>query len=320
MTQARHAKRIVPESLKDETYWEKRKKNNIAAKRSRESRRRVESDIRIKIDILEKENMLLKKEMSLLKSKYGIPAEHSMLTHQERLDCLHEFDESRTSSGRAEKFGESLDDSQSKMSRKEEPIMTKYESRGTNISRQSSDHEDEKSSSVCSEYGHPMAYNNSFDGIVWSTGAEQQTHMEQNGSDRRFTIEGLNLNPYGQIGHFPYHYVSYQMGHKGHEGHEQGFFMGANRKQTHISANLSMTKSDDLRHGNTSVQIQSLRRASPNTSMENGQVCPMSASCESTSSERNVACTNKLDKVELRRKIMQLSAQCEEMKDFVFKA
>lgn len=59
----------VPEDMKDSTYWEKRKKNNESAKRSREARRMKEEQIAMRVVYLEQENLQLRTEVSLLKSE-----------------------------------------------------------------------------------------------------------------------------------------------------------------------------------------------------------------------------------------------------------
>lgn len=59
----------VPEEHKDGGYWEKRKKNNESAKRSRESRRMKEDQIAMRVVYLEQENLQLRTEVSLLKSE-----------------------------------------------------------------------------------------------------------------------------------------------------------------------------------------------------------------------------------------------------------
>ena len=51
---------FIAEDLKDETYWYKRTKNNVAAKRSREARRIKENQIALRTSYLEKENYQLK--------------------------------------------------------------------------------------------------------------------------------------------------------------------------------------------------------------------------------------------------------------------
>ncbi|KAK3101479.1 hypothetical protein FSP39_003905 [Pinctada imbricata] len=60
---------LVPEEQKDNTYWEKRKKNNESAKRSREARRMKEEQIALRVVFLEQENLQLRTEVSLLKSE-----------------------------------------------------------------------------------------------------------------------------------------------------------------------------------------------------------------------------------------------------------
>ena len=59
----------VPDDMKDGAYWEKRKKNNDSAKRSREARRMKEEQIAMRVVYLEQENLQLRTEVSLLKSE-----------------------------------------------------------------------------------------------------------------------------------------------------------------------------------------------------------------------------------------------------------
>ncbi|XP_071082782.1 transcription factor ces-2-like [Haliotis cracherodii] len=59
----------VPDTQKDALYWEKRKKNNDSAKRSREARRMKEEQIALRVVYLEQENLQLRTEVSLLKSE-----------------------------------------------------------------------------------------------------------------------------------------------------------------------------------------------------------------------------------------------------------
>ncbi|XP_018115165.1 thyrotrophic embryonic factor S homeolog isoform X3 [Xenopus laevis] len=66
------AKKIyVPEDLKDEKYWNRRKKNNVAAKRSREARRLKENQITVRAAFLEKENTALRSEVADLRKELG---------------------------------------------------------------------------------------------------------------------------------------------------------------------------------------------------------------------------------------------------------
>lgn len=57
-------KQMMPGELKDKKYWERREKNNIAAKRSREARRLKENQVVIRAAYLEKENDMLKYKAS----------------------------------------------------------------------------------------------------------------------------------------------------------------------------------------------------------------------------------------------------------------
>merc|ERR1712029_433007 len=59
----RRSKKPVPDEKKDEIYWRRRLKNNIAAKRSREARRQKETDLTKKATILEMEHEKLKSEL-----------------------------------------------------------------------------------------------------------------------------------------------------------------------------------------------------------------------------------------------------------------
>ncbi|XP_015916051.1 thyrotroph embryonic factor [Parasteatoda tepidariorum] len=62
-------KNFVPDNLKDEKYWARRHKNNIAAKRSREARRVKENQIVLRASYLEKENTSLKEDVMRLKAE-----------------------------------------------------------------------------------------------------------------------------------------------------------------------------------------------------------------------------------------------------------
>ena len=55
-------------SSKDETYWEKRKKNNEAARRSRNVRKAKEQETALRAELLEKENEQMKLQLSILTS------------------------------------------------------------------------------------------------------------------------------------------------------------------------------------------------------------------------------------------------------------
>lgn len=59
----------VPNDKKDDAYWERRRKNNEAAKRSRDLRRQKEDEIAVKATILEQENLKLKAQVTILKAE-----------------------------------------------------------------------------------------------------------------------------------------------------------------------------------------------------------------------------------------------------------
>ncbi|XP_029456541.1 hepatic leukemia factor isoform X2 [Rhinatrema bivittatum] len=58
---------FIAEDLKDDKYWARRKKNNMAAKRSRDARRLKENQIAIRASFLEKENSALRLEVADLR-------------------------------------------------------------------------------------------------------------------------------------------------------------------------------------------------------------------------------------------------------------
>lgn len=60
---------LVPDECKDDKYWNRRKKNNVAAKRSREARRIKENQITLRAAYLEKENDTLRREMKKIKEE-----------------------------------------------------------------------------------------------------------------------------------------------------------------------------------------------------------------------------------------------------------
>ncbi|XP_071786857.1 thyrotroph embryonic factor-like [Asterias amurensis] len=57
---------VLPDQ-KDDKYWDRRRKNNIAAKRSRDARRIKENQISMRAAFLEKENNVLRKELLAVK-------------------------------------------------------------------------------------------------------------------------------------------------------------------------------------------------------------------------------------------------------------
>ena len=60
---------MLPDDQKDALYWERRRKNNEAAKRSRDARRAKEDEIAIRAAYLEQENLRLKVEVAALRNE-----------------------------------------------------------------------------------------------------------------------------------------------------------------------------------------------------------------------------------------------------------
>ncbi|NP_001088064.1 thyrotrophic embryonic factor S homeolog [Xenopus laevis] len=87
------AKKIyVPEDLKDEKYWNRRKKNNVAAKRSREARRLKENQITVRAAFLEKENTALRSEVADLRKELG--KSRNIISKYEKQFGLFDFNDS----------------------------------------------------------------------------------------------------------------------------------------------------------------------------------------------------------------------------------
>uniref|UniRef100_A0A3B4H9D5 Thyrotroph embryonic factor-like n=1 Tax=Pundamilia nyererei TaxID=303518 RepID=A0A3B4H9D5_9CICH len=66
------AKKVfVPDEHKDEKYWSRRKKNNLAAKRSRDARRLKENQITVRASFLERENAALRQQVAEMRKDCG---------------------------------------------------------------------------------------------------------------------------------------------------------------------------------------------------------------------------------------------------------
>lgn len=69
---ARRKREFIPNEKKDEGYWDKRRKNNEAAKRSREKRRANDMVLERRVLGLLEENARLKAELLALKLRFGL--------------------------------------------------------------------------------------------------------------------------------------------------------------------------------------------------------------------------------------------------------
>ncbi|XP_056262966.1 TEF transcription factor, PAR bZIP family member b [Pseudoliparis swirei] len=66
------AKKVfVPDEQKDDKYWSRRKKNNVAAKRSRDARRLKENQITVRASFLERENAALRQQVAEMRKDCG---------------------------------------------------------------------------------------------------------------------------------------------------------------------------------------------------------------------------------------------------------
>jgi len=81
--QKKSRKQLVRDEDKDEKYWDKRRKNNQAAKRSREARRSRENQISMRASFLEKDNAMLKEELLTVKEELQSLREKLLLVTQQ---------------------------------------------------------------------------------------------------------------------------------------------------------------------------------------------------------------------------------------------
>lgn len=65
----RGEKKPIPDEQKDERYFERRKRNNLAAKKSRDQRKLREDAIGMRASFLEKDNAILRSQVSTLREE-----------------------------------------------------------------------------------------------------------------------------------------------------------------------------------------------------------------------------------------------------------
>lgn len=68
----RRKREFIPEEKKDALYWEKRRKNNEAAKRSREKRKMTDHVLESHFEALKEENARLNAELMAIKVHFGL--------------------------------------------------------------------------------------------------------------------------------------------------------------------------------------------------------------------------------------------------------
>ena len=69
MRRPRSEKKPIPEDLKDQKYFERRRRNNLAAKRSRDARKNREDQVTLRANLLEKENSILRAQVATLRDE-----------------------------------------------------------------------------------------------------------------------------------------------------------------------------------------------------------------------------------------------------------
>ncbi|KTG40117.1 hypothetical protein cypCar_00001413 [Cyprinus carpio] len=81
----RRKREFISDEKKDESYWEKRRKNNEAAKRSREKRRLNDMVLENRVMALNEENVRLKTELLQLKLRFGLISSASYMEKTQQI-------------------------------------------------------------------------------------------------------------------------------------------------------------------------------------------------------------------------------------------
>jgi len=78
----RKQREFIPEAKKDDCYWDRRRRNNEAAKRSREKRRLNDMLLETRVIELSKDNHIMKCQLNAVFEKYGIKGENLVSMEQ----------------------------------------------------------------------------------------------------------------------------------------------------------------------------------------------------------------------------------------------
>ncbi|XP_037077400.1 actin cytoskeleton-regulatory complex protein PAN1-like [Pollicipes pollicipes] len=92
MFNQRKQREFIPDNKKDESYWDRRRRNNEAAKRSREKRRLTDMVLESRVFELTKENYLMRAQLSAIRDKFGIVGEN-LINHEQVLAQLPAMDQ-----------------------------------------------------------------------------------------------------------------------------------------------------------------------------------------------------------------------------------
>lgn len=95
----RRKREFISEEKKDASYWEKRRKNNEAAKRSREKRRLNDMVLENRVIALNEENIRLKTELLQLKLRFGLISTASYMEKTQQITSGSEALGSNSTSG-----------------------------------------------------------------------------------------------------------------------------------------------------------------------------------------------------------------------------
>ncbi|XP_076322786.1 uncharacterized protein LOC143231892 [Tachypleus tridentatus] len=80
----RSEKKPIPSDQKDQKYFERRKRNNLAAKKSRDARKAREDEVALRACFLEKENAILRAQVATLREE-AHSLRHLLLQRRHRL-------------------------------------------------------------------------------------------------------------------------------------------------------------------------------------------------------------------------------------------
>ncbi|RXN33549.1 nuclear factor interleukin-3-regulated -like protein [Labeo rohita] len=89
-TTCRRKREFISDEKKDASYWEKRRKNNEAAKRSREKRRLNDMVLENRVIALNEENVRLKTELLQLKLRFGLISSASYMEKTQQISSSSE--------------------------------------------------------------------------------------------------------------------------------------------------------------------------------------------------------------------------------------
>ncbi|KAF2353627.1 Basic-leucine zipper domain [Trinorchestia longiramus] len=88
----RKQREFIPDNKKDESYWDRRRRNNEAAKRSREKRRFNDMILEQRVIELSKENHILRAQLTALENKFHVKGE-GLVNEEQVLSSMPQADQ-----------------------------------------------------------------------------------------------------------------------------------------------------------------------------------------------------------------------------------